>query len=136
MYEFYISYVIMWCRILFVWYFMKKKKAKFLLKSKELEQKEDILIEKQEQIIYFSLKDNSKNRLSIQDKILTRETEEILLELDFKNSKNSLIYLKKEHLEYRLDIKVVEYEIKMPQIKIRYILNNEEYLFEIIIEGE
>jgi len=115
---------------------MKKKKAKFLLKSKELEQKEDILIEKQEQIIYFSLKDNSKNRLSIQDKILTRETEEILLELDFKNSKNSLIYLKKEHLEYRLDIKVVEYEIKMPQIKIRYILNNEEYLFEIIIEGE
>lgn len=136
MYEFYISYVIMWCRILFVGYFMKKKKAKFLLKSKELDQKEDILIEEQEQIIYFSLKDNSKNRLSIQDKILTRETEEILLELDFKNSKNSLIYLKKEHLEYRLDIKVVEYEIKMPQIKIRYILNNEEYLFEIIIEGE
>ena len=56
----------------------------------------------------------------------------MMLELDFKNEKNSKIYLKKEHLEYSLDLKTKKWEITPKAIKIEYELNEVEYLFKIV----
>lgn len=136
MYAFYISYVIIWSRILFVGYSMKKKKAKFLLISQNKEIKEDIIIEERENIYYFSLKDSSNHRLSKEDCNLMRETKEILLELDFKKCEKSKIYLKKEKLQYNLDLKVEKCRITSTEVEIRYELNNEKYIFEIVLEGD
>lgn len=132
MYDFYISYAIIWSRILFVGYSMTKKKANIILVSPKEEIAEETIIEEQDGIYYFSLKDNSRHRFSIKDKNLIRETSEMMLELDFKNEKNSKIYLKKEHLEYSLDLKTKKWEITPKAIKIEYELNEEEYLFKIV----
>ena len=132
MYAFYISYVIIWSRILFVGYSMTKKKANIILVSPKEEIAEETIIEEQDGIYYFSLKDNSRHRFSIKDKNLIRETGEMMLELDFKNEKNSKIYLKKEHLEYSLDLKTRKCEITPKAIKIEYELNEVEYLFKIV----
>lgn len=137
MYVFSISYVIIWSRILFVGYSMKKEKAEFQLLSNTEEIKEKITLEtKENSIYYFSLKDNSNNRFSREELLFTRETNEMLLDLDFKTEKNSKIYLKQEKLEYSLNLQVIQAKIEKKKIEIKYELNGTKYLFKIILEGE
>ncbi len=137
MYAFYTSYVIIWSRILFVGYSMKKEKAEFQLLSEKEEIKEEIILEtKEDNIYYFSLKDGSTNRFSKEEGLFTRETKEMLLNLDFKTEKNSKIYLKKEGLEYTLNLKVEKKKIDKKKIEIEYELHGNKYIFKIILEGE
>lgn len=137
MYVFSISYVIIWSRILFVGYSMKKEKAEFQLLSNTEEIKEKITLEtKENSIYYFSLKDNSNNRFSREELLFTRETNEMLLDLDFKTEKNSKIYLKQEKLEYSINLQVIQKKIDKKKIEIKYELNGTKYLFKIILEDE
>lgn len=137
MYVFSISYVIIWSRILFVGYSMKKEKAEFQLLSNTEEIKEEITLEtKEDSIYYFSLKDNSNNRFSKEELLFTRETNEMLLDLDFKTEKNSKIYLKQEGLEYSINLQVIQKKIDKKKIEIKYELNGTKYLFKIILEDE
>ena len=116
---------------------MKKEKAEFQLLSNTEEIKEKITLEtKENSIYYFSLKDNSNNRFSREELLFTRETNEMLLDLDFKTEKNSKIYLKQEKLEYSLNLQVIQKKIEKKKIEIKYELNGTKYLFKIILEGE
>lgn len=116
---------------------MKKEKAKFQLLSETEELKEDIILEtKEDSIYYFRLKDGSTNRFSKEEMLFTRETKEMLLDLDFKTEKNSKIYLKKERLEYTLNLKVAKKKIEKKKVEIEYELNGIKYVFKIILEGE
>jgi len=115
---------------------MKKKKAHFVLVSEENKLEEEINLEEQNNIYYFRLKDSSKNRFSKEDKTFTRETKEMMLELDFKMVENSRLYLKKEHLEYKIDLKRIKCHITSTKVEIEYELNKEKYLMKIVLEGE
>lgn len=118
---------------------MKKKKARILLISKEQEIKEEVELTITEDLsYYFSLKDRSKNCFSLTESTFIRETSDMFLELYFgKNQeKMSKMYLKKEHLEYPLSLKVITYEKTSQQIEIDYELNQENYKFQIKIEGD
>ena len=115
---------------------MEKKKAQFFLQSPQGTVEEEIDIELENNLYYFSVNDGSYNRFSKEKLIFTRETEEMLLELDFRNNQESFLYLKKEKLNYNLVLIVKNKIITPTKIQINYLLNEEDFFLKIKIEGE
>lgn len=115
---------------------MKKQKAQIFLQSPQGKIEEEINIEQKNHLYYFSLKDRSSNRFSREEEIFTRETNELLLELNFRNTQESFLYLKKEKLNYNLVLIVKNKMITPTKIEINYLLNEEEFFLKLKLEGE
>lgn len=115
---------------------MEKRKAQFFLQSPQGKIEEEIDIKIENNFYYFSLKDGSNNRFSKEESIFTRETEEMLLELNFQNNQESFLYLKKEKLNYHLALIVKNKIITPTKIEMNYLLNEEEFFLKLKIEGE
>ena len=130
MYIFYASYVIISDRFQLWGELWKKRKLNFFFNHLKEQQKKKL------NLYYFSLKDGSNNRFSKEKLIFTRETEEMLLELDFRNNQESFLYLKKEKLNYNLVLIVKNKIITPTKIQINYLLNEEDFFLKIKIEGE
>lgn len=116
---------------------MVKQKAYFFLKSQDaiIHSFVDIDIKKND-IYYFSLDDDSKNRFCISERTFMRETKDLLVELAFAKGQKSSLYLKKEHLNYSLDLEIKDILLTHEKIRIKYLLNEIEYLLKIELVGE
>lgn len=115
---------------------MNQEKAKFSLLSKNTSLKEQVNMKIVDGIYYFSLTDGSQNRLSLKNWVFSRETEQMLLEINFETENESYIYLKQEHLTYNISVIVKNKKATEKKIAIVYLLNGEEYFLEIELEGE
>ena len=90
--------------------------------------------------IYYVEDDKLKtvNIFDYQNNILKRDNEEIYLEIKFDKDKITNNYLLMKELDKKivLDIKTTFIDINENKIMIKYILNDIEYTYEIIKEGE
>ncbi len=84
----------------------------------------------QNDIITFCDKDKTKVTINIIDGILKRENKEMFLFLDFKNE-TAVINVKE--LNKKLDLKIEVNNIikSTDKIEVNYILNNDNYYFEL-----
>lgn len=80
--------------------------------------------------------DKIKVKLDLENYFLTRENEEYLIKLDFKNNKG-IYYLKKYFKNFGLDLKTKKINVKENNIEINYIINMDsenEYIYKIKYE--
>ena len=75
----------------------------------------------------------TKIKLNTQDLILTRENNEITIDIDFKN-KNIKYYLKEHNKYITTTIKIKELKQTKNNLKIRYINEKQEFTLEVDIK--
>lgn len=95
----------------------------------------EVLGIKRDNVILYN-EDNIKVKIDIEKNTLTRENEDYLIEIDFKNNK-AFYTLKKYLTRLDLELKTKQIEINNQRIKINYIINMEkeiEYMYEINYE--
>lgn len=112
---------------------MQKGKFKYQLKSKDvLNEYEGICSYSQDDILTFCEPDNTKVLIDLENSILKRENDEMLLTLNFLKNEG-IIFVKELDRKIDLQMKVNSKKIEKNRLIINYTLSNQDE-FEFFIE--